>query len=317
MENALTYEEFIQAVRDDLIVKKGYPPENVRFYAKGSTPQNPRDADSARRWNRENHGAETAELEEDMLIIGAEDAPMTSQVGFALLRAYEKYQRDGWDATQKTLDQMDGNVRNLQGSIMSYESCVDRLIIRPLNFRKHQAELRDAIYRRIGDIALVLYLELGSQDHNYMTMKVLHDHVAIWGGTYSDERLLSEAMENTEKKYPAVVGNLKTLEELRFMEDVRTLDQCTFQDMIMMSNTNSVNGAIAIFYPDVQAKLLELYGGPFYVVFANTSDVFVSDGRRPVPTLARDLVSSGATNGIGESLSNKTYKFDGKRFFYV
>ena len=42
-------------------------------------------------------------------------------------------------------------------NITDYEFIRNRLIVRPINFTDNKYELKDCVYKKIGDIALVLY----------------------------------------------------------------------------------------------------------------------------------------------------------------
>ena len=39
-----------------------------------------------------------------------------------------------------------------------YDALRDKLFIRPLNFNDHRFELKENVYRRVGDMVLVLYV---------------------------------------------------------------------------------------------------------------------------------------------------------------
>ena len=45
-------------------------------------------------------------------------------------------------------------------NITDYEFIRNRLIVRPINFTDNKYELKDCVYKKIGDIALVLYVLL-------------------------------------------------------------------------------------------------------------------------------------------------------------
>ena len=57
--------------------------------------------------------------------------------------------------------------------IWDYETAKDSLFIRLLNYDDNSEELKDAIYKRIGDIAQVLYMKVSERDGNVMSTKIL------------------------------------------------------------------------------------------------------------------------------------------------
>ena len=57
-------------------------------------------------------------------------------------------------------------------NLEDYEKIKDDLFIRLLNVGKNREELNDAIFRTIGDIALVLYARMGELDGCSTSVKI-------------------------------------------------------------------------------------------------------------------------------------------------
>lgn len=165
--------------------------------------------------------------------------------------------------------------------IANYERCKDRLIIRPLNLHDNMAKLANGVYWQIGDIALVLYFLYADDEHGVSS--VLVPRVLTDGWAVSLNELWDRAIRNTQARYPekflaAARFGLSAADEEHISEpaytgvllDVsgtdRSLELTTF-----LSTGRQINGAAALFYPEVMQKAAEMMGGDYYVTFIDTS----------------------------------------------
>ena len=73
---------------------------------------------------------------------------------------------------KKIADTVEKEIRKLKNvgffektkNLNNYEKVKSDLFVRLMNRKKHQKELSRAVYRAIGDIALVLYMQVGEVD---------------------------------------------------------------------------------------------------------------------------------------------------------
>ena len=137
---------------------------------------------------------------------------------------YEKAEKDGFDAafqeirdTQKQIDKAQIDQSRLDDrSSNDYEKIREHLIIRPLNYSLHMADLRGCVYRRISDFVLALYQLLGDSNHVMTTSKIKRSEVKAWGVT--EEQAIEDALNNTARLYPPCVFDQRTNEEENFCE---------------------------------------------------------------------------------------------------
>ena len=133
-----------------------------------------------------------------------------------------------------------------------------------------------------------------------------------WG--ISEEQAIQDALENTARLFPACVYDQRTQKEENLLEkDFEKKDitmHAVHGDHILVSTFKPINGAVALFYPGVQEKLLQIMGGPFQAVFMNTNDVMIFDKNdNKAYHFAENAKKSGP---MGEMLSEKLYLCDGK-----
>ena len=77
--------------------------------------------------------------------------------------------------------------------IKDYEKTKPRLFIRLLNADKYAADLQDAVYKTLGDIALVLYMKVTEYEGCVTSTKIRPGMLEQWGKD-SDE-VFKEALE--------------------------------------------------------------------------------------------------------------------------
>lgn len=197
---------------------------------------------------------------------------------------YDFFRESGWGVIDENIRE---NLRimklmeesDIMQDLYDYEKVRDRIFIRPVNYGVHCRDLNDAIYKRTGDIALVLYLLLYYKNENDRrdvgSMKVRRILPKEWG--VKEEELWDIAMLNTctmapPRMYlnpmdcyhpPYARGAFMALDSKMELADT---------DVPTVTTTMQTNGAIALFYPGVQERISEMFGGSYYVAFTADSE---------------------------------------------
>lgn len=88
--------------------------------------------------------------------------------------SYRSYQAHGWNhlADIDTLSYAESLMMDKVEDMICGNWQSEKLIIRPINYNNNKYQLKDAVYWKVGDIALVLYLIINERDGNLSTMKV-------------------------------------------------------------------------------------------------------------------------------------------------
>ena len=79
--------------------------------------------------------------------------------------------------------------------IRDYEKTKPRLFIRLLNADKYSADLQDAVYKTLGDIALVLYMKVTEYEGCATSTKIRQGMLEQWGKECDE--VFQEAILNT------------------------------------------------------------------------------------------------------------------------
>lgn len=190
------------------------------------------------------------------------------------------------------LDDVIGDIKQLQRQnsyektkkIWNYETAKDSLFIRLLNYDDNSKELNNAIYKKIGDIAQVLYMKVSKNNGNIMSTKILKSVVEKWkenGLTLSEDNIFEEALKNTERMSPPRIYRWEQMildpeydgEEFMSPDTENAISKDFMGNCL--STPEKTNGAVAIFYPDVVERFANVLDSDLYLVFTSVHEVMV------------------------------------------
>ena len=172
------YSCFIETLTDKLIQASGFPRDRIRLV-------------------REESG------EERLCVDIVEQDQLRGSCAIHVKELYEQY----CSQTPLNLDflvrevlkgigQVTGEDLKKIGEILStYESAREKLFIRLLNYDREKKELENAVFKRTGDIALVLYLQVCEKQDSMTSTKIPRNVVKNWG--CEEDKVFREALVNT------------------------------------------------------------------------------------------------------------------------
>ena len=316
----MTYEEFIERIKDRASEELGYSKDLMKFYPKGFTSDDPLMAECIKDANLRYFDVESEELLDDFLVMEVNSTEKCiTQHRVATGRMYKKLEENDFDTLFKEFAdcKKDIDAANIDGDRLrnrtdnGYESIKDQLILRPLNYNLHEKDLQGKVYKKYGDFVLALYQVLGDAGGSLVTSKITSIELEEWNMKGKEDEIIQDALENTARLYPACVYDQRTHKEENFMDKEFTREDITMKlhsEMILLSTFRVTNGAVALFYPGVMNKMKEIMGGAFVAVFMNINDVMIFDPEDPMAVLfLKDAVSG---NNIAEPLSSMVYLID-------
>ena len=180
----------------------------------------------------------------------------------------------------KGIGQVTGEDLKRIGEILStYESAKEKLFIRLLNYDREKKELENAVFKRTGDIALVLYLQVCEKQDSMTSTKIPKNVVKNWG--CEEDKVFREALVNTYfLSPPRAYSWEKMLEDCsyegeNFMDLLHPCALNTSPCGNCISTRRKTNGAISIFLPGVAARLSDLLEDDLYLAFTSVHEVMV------------------------------------------
>ena len=295
------YEVFVESLRQSLMERLGLNEKQIYFEErdeKGMTPNGDRlfvecNASSV---GKEVCGIHTEELFEDY-----EDGVSLEQIAKTVESEIRKLKTAGFFEKTKNLN--------------NYEKVKNDLFIRALNVERHERELSKAVYRVVGDIALVLYMQVGNLDGRISSMKIRTDNIKEWG---KDEKTVFDAaLLNT---YFISPPRIFYWEKLVYNPDY---DGECFMDLnhefyltrdsigSCLSTARRTNGAVAIFLPGVAKRLADLMDADFYMVFTSIHEVMIHNADHSYPEDLENVLRETLREATPEEdfLTDKIYRY--------
>lgn len=285
-ENDMDYQLFLEEIKKYILQnsKWNIPEENYKLYQDGYTSLDTKEISFIRNTNiRYNH------VESDIMIgdfidlkISTSECSNTS-CRFSVKYLYDEYSAYGWERIERILSKniklaAESSIGEIAVNIKDYLRIRERLIVRPINYTDNRYELKDCIYERVGDIALVLYVLLYENDDMGLgTMKIQKSNFDEWGKERSE--VWQEALVNTNVwAPPRMYMNADDLENSpytkgAFMAINSSIEKIGKLHSPVVTTTKKQNGAIAMFYPGVQEKIAKLCDGSYYIIFTSIDDV--------------------------------------------
>ena len=321
MRDDMDYQEFCACFKEEILKNEivKLTEEDYRFYPDGFTTEEPLDLAFIRNTNVKYNNLESDVLRGDFaeLTVRRENNGASS-ARFHLNEMYARYREMGWDGFwQEIIEGLPDILTPIQDDVLNhireYPVIKNKLIIRPINYDDNRLALKNCIYRREGDIALVLYLIVFEAAHNLNTTKITREIFGFWGREV--EEVWQEAMTNTYIKAmprmyvsPADAVN-PPYHRGAFMalnSDITKIGPMKFP---VVTTTRQINGAIAMFYPGVMEKIAQLYDSDYYVVFSGTCEARLHRRSEANPRMLLSLLKDMNKQFPEELLSRKIYLY--------
>lgn len=323
----MVYKEFISELQKKLEEKKqelGY--NQIAFFEDGSTSTDEKKLAIIRETNIKYHKTESDVLIGDYIILYHYEGKREQICRYNCRQLYRKYEKDGWEPMwELILSSLDSSRKFMKLGIVDlierneYEPLKDKLFIRPLNFNNHRYELKDHIYRRVGDMVLVLYILASDENdgtrHNILSVKVPKLSVQAWG--IDEEEVWEHAMGNTYLMAPPRMY-LNPMDLVNppyhrgaFMALNSDITSLAPLAVPIVTTTSQLNGAIAMFYPGVMKRIAELFGDDYYIAFTGTSEARLhKKGTAQPRDILMRIKHMNKTFDPSETLSNKVYLYE-------
>ena len=323
----MQYENFLLELEEHLQETDFGKRLKVRLYMKGFLPETESEKNIVQSANQRVSAVPSDTLLTDVvsvLLAQDEETPAPDEFrinGFQILAnsLYRCYKHNGWysvdtrivTAIHQVVSQHDNET---VANMYNYEKIHDRVIIRLLpvgNTRKFS----NCIYKRVGDMALVVYLMISDVGNSLLTTKVQQSILTSW--RMSPEEAFDRAMSNTmdiapprlllsmsDAANPAKYG-------VPFMNEADSILMLPL-DSVHLTTPQCLNGAVAIFYPGVAARISELLGRNYYILFLNSDLIrIIAEDHVKVRELRQTL--NEINNAFPRTtLTNSVYMYDRK-----
>jgi len=210
-------------------------------------------------------------------------------------------------------------------SIADYSKMQDYVFVRVKCYRAEKEKLDNhGVFTMVGDIALTLYVYMTDSKftggRTLSSSLVTPQFIELWG--VDREALWARAWENTVAMNPARLVPFEEIINFKFdssnlkYDFMSTLGDYKFKKSLMniyaLTDATQTNGATALFYPGVCARVAELLGEDFYCIPHSIEDVVI----HPVSTVKDSFVRRTAVQETKNPLNRGALQLSRRAFRY-
>lgn len=327
----MNYENFFENLEENIFSSETVRSTGaeVSFHLKGETaaPGDDETERFIRNTNMKYFNVENSTLLDDFAEVKfpcLTDCDKTNFVRFEVKFLYEIFCRDGWEGVLKHVcdnisyaEHIEKSAGEVICAMECYEKIRDRLIIRPLNYKNNRVQLTDYVFRKKGDIALVLYaIVLDDEKNNCLnTIRIPKKIFEKWNRSWDD--VLEETLRNTSvismpRLYTSILSAETTPDsESAFMAADFPEKSLRPETIPLVTTTRKTNGAIALFYPGVKERIAEMFGDSFYVAFTSIHEAMIHKKGTVDPSgIRRHLRATNNSFGPEDTLSDNVFYYD-------
>ncbi len=199
-----------------------------------------------------------------------------------------------------------------------YESIRNRLTVKLRNYPSQMEDLEDGVFRHVGDIAQVLYVDCGEHQNVLSSFKVKTEMLKMWGMEASevfDAALLNTYFLTPPRAYrwEKILMNPNYRGD-NFM-DLMSTDVLSIEEVgNCISTTKRTNGAVAAFLPGVLPRISALLDADLFLAFTSIHEVMVHAAGIVDPVNLREVLTSTIQEctPAEDFLSDNIYFYDKK-----
>ena len=196
----------------------------------------------------------------------------------------------------------------------------DKVVMQLINKEQNKEMLKQLPHRDFQDLA-VIYRWIVDQDKQGIASVIIKNELLKEAGL-TEEMLYTHAVENTKKILPAKVvsANEELYGEYLSQISEMGLDESMILDMkpdpkeclYMLTNEQSVYGAVSMLYEENLRKLAEKIGTDLYILPSSIHETMIVSVEKGSPEQLAEMVCEANMNivELGERLSNNVYHYD-------
>lgn len=209
-------------------------------------------------------------------------------------------------------------------AILNYEDVKDKLFIRVSSAEANKEVLEIVPHQLKEDLAITYHVAVGKNQDGLSSMLITNEMMKEYGVT--QEQIHEDAMKSSPRVMVPEVSSIGVLIDeiyqkniLMLTPDEREMLLETLQEssemptFFVVTNTERIDGAGVIFYPEFMDNMGELLGNDFFILPSSIHQMLIlpDDGQVDAEML-RDMVKEVNATQVApaERLTNDVYHFD-------
>lgn len=244
-------------------------------------------------------------------------------------QAYEKGEISLSDALKEMAMQVQQELKEVDFSqFFEYDRAKEQLFIRVNSAEQNQEVLKNVPHQLMEDLVITYHIAADISQGSIASTLITNDMIKYYGIT--EEQLHKDALENTEKIFPAKVQSMETVMKELILKDMLTAglddeevermiqsieDAEQSSQMIVVTNRQGINGAAVMFYPDEMDRLSIQFQGDFYILPSSTHEMLIipDNGNYRASELKSMVTEINETQVLPEDrLTNEVYHYSAK-----
>lgn len=212
------------------------------------------------------------------------------------------------------------NAPNFEEFPMKYEDIQDKLVVQVVDAQRNKERLKDLIYESVGNgFVMIPYVVMKEDAEGSMRAAVTKSMAKEFD--YDIDKVLETAFLNTVELYQPTFTGISGMLTGGNLIDQRNPMRPDFEidpnlGMYVLSNTASMNGASAIFYPDMAKRIGEILDQNYYVLPSSIHEtIIVPENTGPTLKDLQMMVKDANATIVEprDVLSDKVLFFDRER----
>jgi len=238
--------------------------------------------------------------------------------GFRVAPAYEAYCRgkpigDVMLDIVQMIEESEDLVKSMSTDMYAFEKIKDKVILRAINYPINKKLLENHMYKREGDIAIVVYLLLKNVDGNMATAKIPKTSLEKWA--MPDAEIFRLANENTLRLFKPILMQVEAVVRGVKPEKYPSINKFFMQPNFLLKKSqmgtyhifadDSVNAATVPFLDGVMPRLADILQDDLYVVMLEYGFVAMHVKKKYSLQAVRRLVENDKNNKRIQSMVDK------------
>lgn len=267
------------------------------------------------------------------MVVRKEDQSLAPVIN--LNRLYESYQgRPGMnmeDVCRQVADVIIDTPEMVDlNTILNYDVAKNHLFIRVSSAEANQEMLDNVPHQLMEDLAITYHVAVNMDREGLSSTIISNEMMEQYGIT--QEQLHEDALKSAASILPPdiatigakmndLIGDLSiilTSEEREMMQNILR-DDAQSPTFIVVTNKEQINGAGAIFYPEVMENMGYLVGGDFFILPSSIHETLVlpDNGEMDAQSLKEMVEEVNATQVLPhDRLTNEVYHYDTKNHVF-
>lgn len=208
--------------------------------------------------------------------------------------------------------------KDVAQTVMNFEAIKDKIVMAVINTERNQERLENLPHVEKEDLSIIYKILLSTTNEGNATITIQNNFLTIWGITEAE--LHAIAMENSKTLLPIVIQPMSEVIKEMLMSDGMPEEIANMmagempddRQMYVITNSEKINGASAMFYENAFSELAKQIGTDLYILPSSIHECIAISVDMGTPQQLAEMVQDVNASQVAEDelLSNHVYLFN-------